>query len=69
MTFYLSQIKQQQHLNALVHVFDQEALQRADQLDEQRLSEKKIGKLHGIVITIKESLLINYILFLQLPTY
>ncbi len=53
-TFYLSQIKQQQHLNALVHVFDNEALQRADQLDVQRLSQKKTGKLHGIVITIKD---------------
>lgn len=52
--FYLLQIKQQQHLNALVHSFADEALQKADQLDEQRLSGKKTGKLHGVVMTIKD---------------
>ncbi len=52
--FYLSQIKQQQHLNALVHSFDMEALQRADELDTRRKAGKKPGKLHGVVMTIKD---------------
>ncbi len=52
--FYLSQIKQHEHLNALVHCFEEEALCKAVQLDEQRNAGKVRGKLHGVVITIKD---------------
>ncbi len=52
--FYTSQIKSHWHLNALVHVFEEEALQRARLLDEKRKQEKSLGKLHGVVITIKD---------------
>ena len=54
--FYSAQIKNQQHLNAFVHVFEEEALQRARLLDEKRKQEKPIGKLYGVVVTIKDVL-------------
>lgn len=54
--FYLSQISRHQHLNAIVHRFDEEARQRAAQLDEQRQKGKTPGKLHGVVVTIKDVL-------------
>jgi aspartyl-tRNA(Asn)/glutamyl-tRNA(Gln) amidotransferase subunit A len=52
--FYLQQIEQHHHLNALVHVFKEEALKHATFLDEKRNSQEALGKLHGVVITIKD---------------
>jgi aspartyl-tRNA(Asn)/glutamyl-tRNA(Gln) amidotransferase subunit A len=52
--YYLSQIRLHKGLNALVHSFDEEAKQRASQLDQQRKSGKTPGKLHGVVFTIKD---------------
>ncbi len=52
--FYLLQIKQHHHLNAVVHVFTEDALQLAKLLDEKRRLKTVLGKLHGIVITIKD---------------
>jgi aspartyl-tRNA(Asn)/glutamyl-tRNA(Gln) amidotransferase subunit A len=52
--FYLQQIETHRHLNAMVHVFEQEALQQAKLLDEKRKLKKETGKLHGVVITIKD---------------
>ena len=51
---YLSKIEQAKHLNAFVHVFADEALQKAAGLDEKRRSGKTPGKLHGVVIAIKD---------------
>jgi len=51
---YLSKIEQVKHLNAFVHVFADEALKKAADLDEKRRSGKTIGKLHGVVIAIKD---------------
>jgi len=51
---YLSQIEKNKHLNAFVHVFADEALQKANELDEKRRSGNSTGKLHGIVIAIKD---------------
>ena len=51
---YLSKIEQAKHLNAFVHVFADEALQKATRLDEKRRSGKPIGRLHGVVIAIKD---------------
>ena len=51
---YLSKIEKTKHLNAFVHVFTDEALQKAAGLDEKRRSGKPIGKLHGVVIAIKD---------------
>ena len=51
---YLSQIEKNKHLNAFVHVFADEALQKAAELDKKRSSGKTPGKLHGVVIAIKD---------------
>ena len=52
--FYLNRIHQYEHLNALVHVFEEEALQRAKILDAQRKAGETLAPLHGVVITIKD---------------
>jgi aspartyl-tRNA(Asn)/glutamyl-tRNA(Gln) amidotransferase subunit A len=52
--FYLQRIRQFEHLNALVHVFEDEALERARQLDAQRHAGEPMGALHGVVVTIKD---------------
>ncbi len=52
--FYLQNIKATQHLNAFIEVYAAEALQKAKQLDEKRRSGKTHGKLHGVVIAIKD---------------
>ncbi|NII23731.1 Asp-tRNA(Asn)/Glu-tRNA(Gln) amidotransferase subunit GatA [Pseudoflavitalea sp. X16] len=51
---FLHNIENNRHLNAYLHVFDQEALQRAATLDAQRAAGKPLGKLHGVVIAIKD---------------
>jgi aspartyl-tRNA(Asn)/glutamyl-tRNA(Gln) amidotransferase subunit A len=52
--FYLNRIKQYQHLNALVHVFEEEALHRAKELDIKRKAGEPSGVLHGVIVTIKD---------------
>ena len=54
--FYLDQIAQQQNLNAFLEVFSEEALLRAKELDIERSNGKKVGKLHGVVVGIKDVL-------------
>ena len=49
---FLSQIEQHRSLNAFIEVFADEALQRAEELDG---SERK-GKLHGVVIGLKDNI-------------
>ena len=51
---YLSRIEKSKHLNAFVHVFAEEAIQKASALDERRKAGNAIGKLHGVVIAIKD---------------
>ncbi|MBU6157730.1 MAG: Asp-tRNA(Asn)/Glu-tRNA(Gln) amidotransferase subunit GatA [Bacteroidetes bacterium] len=51
---YLQQCLDRQSLNAMVHLFEEEALARAKELDAQRASGKTMGKLHGVVVTLKE---------------
>lgn len=51
---YLSLIEEKKRLNAFVHIFADEALYRANELDTKRISGKNIGKLHGVVIAIKD---------------
>jgi len=51
---YIRQIKQQQHLNAFTEVYETEALERAILLDREREAGKQPGKLHGVVIAIKD---------------
>ena len=52
--FYLDKIKAANHLNAFVHVFAEEALQQAASLDEKRKTGQPVGKLHGVIIAIKD---------------
>ncbi len=53
---YLDQISKHQDLNAYLEVFAEDALVRAKELDQ--VSEKKqlVGKLHGVVVGIKDVL-------------
>ena len=53
---YLDQISKHQNLNAYLEVFAEDALARAKSLDQ--VSEKKqlVGKLHGVVVGIKDVL-------------
>lgn len=52
--YYLERIEKNKHLNAYLEVFAEEALTRAAQLDSQRAEGKPLGKLHGVVISIKD---------------
>ena len=52
--YYLNQIDTHKALNAFVDVYHEEAITRAKELDLKRKQQKKIGKLHGVVIAIKD---------------
>jgi aspartyl-tRNA(Asn)/glutamyl-tRNA(Gln) amidotransferase subunit A len=54
--FYLDRIAAHQHLNAFVEVFEEEARARAKALDEARAGGKVPGKMHGVVVAIKDVL-------------
>ena len=51
---YLQRIQVASHLNAFVEVYADEALQKAKELDEKRKAGNDIGKLHGIIIGLKD---------------
>ncbi len=51
---YLQQIESKKSLNAYVHVFAEEALARAEALDKKRMSGAPVGRLHGVVISLKD---------------
>ena len=53
---YLEKINDKKHLNAFIHVFSEEALNRAAELDRKRNSGHVMGKLHGVIIAIKDVL-------------
>jgi aspartyl-tRNA(Asn)/glutamyl-tRNA(Gln) amidotransferase subunit A len=52
--FYLSAIKEKPQLNAFLEVFEEEAICEAERLDARRISGAPIGKLHGVVVGIKD---------------
>jgi aspartyl-tRNA(Asn)/glutamyl-tRNA(Gln) amidotransferase subunit A len=52
--YFLQRIKDKSHLNAFVEVYAEEALQKADELDKKRSSDHVTGRLHGVVIAIKD---------------
>lgn len=54
--FYLQQIRQQQHLNAYIEVFETEALERAAALDRNKPSGTVLPPLFGVVVGIKDVL-------------
>lgn len=51
---YLQQIKATERLNAFIEVFGEEALQEAARLDAKRKAGEATGRLHGVVIGIKD---------------
>ncbi|HMR92031.1 MAG TPA: Asp-tRNA(Asn)/Glu-tRNA(Gln) amidotransferase subunit GatA [Chitinophagaceae bacterium] len=53
-THYLQAIRSGQRLNAFTEVYEEEALQRAEALDTQRSNGSPCGRLHGVVIGIKD---------------
>lgn len=53
---YLTQIEQQQHLNAFITVFKESALARAKELDQKRAAGAHLGKLFGLPIAIKDNI-------------
>jgi aspartyl-tRNA(Asn)/glutamyl-tRNA(Gln) amidotransferase subunit A len=52
--YFLKKIQEQQHLNAFTEVYTEEALGRAAALDKKRLAGEPTGKLHGVVVAIKD---------------
>jgi len=53
-SFYVQNIKKNRHLNAFLEVYEKEALERAACLDANRNSGKKSGKLHGVIVGLKD---------------
>jgi len=54
--FYLDQIENHQDLNAFLEVFSAEAITTANALDAARQQGVPLGKLHGVVVGIKDVL-------------
>lgn len=52
--YYLEKINSNNHLNAFIEIFTDEALERAKCLDTKRKNGEVLGKLHGVVVTIKD---------------
>jgi len=52
--YYLQQIQAKKHLNAFIEVYADEALQKARELDSKRKPGNTPGKLHGVVIGLKD---------------
>lgn len=53
-SYYIKNIEQNKHLNAFLEVYQEEALERAAQLDAKRKAGNTLGKLHGVVIGLKD---------------
>ena len=51
---YLQRIQATQQLNAFIQVYADEALEKAKQLDTQRKAGNPTGKLHGVIVGIKD---------------
>jgi len=54
--YFLRQIDDKRHLNAYVNVYADEAISLAMKLDTKRKRGDNIGKLHGVIICIKDVL-------------
>jgi len=53
-SYYLKKIFAISQLNAWLEVFEAEALERAESLDKERQSGAVLGKLHGVIIGLKD---------------
>lgn len=52
--YYVGSIATNNHLNAYLEVFTEEAIAMAESLDAKRQSGAPLGKLHGVVVGIKD---------------
>lgn len=55
-SYYLDQNKKKAHLNAILEVFDESSLAKAKEIDEKVSQGKKVGKLAGMVLAIKDNI-------------
>ena len=51
---YLRLIESNKHLNAFISVYADEALEQAKQLDKKRESGQAMGRLHGVIVGLKD---------------
>ncbi|MEO6869968.1 MAG: Asp-tRNA(Asn)/Glu-tRNA(Gln) amidotransferase subunit GatA [Ginsengibacter sp.] len=51
---FLEKIEASKDLNSFVEIFKEESLARAAELDNKRIKKTTLGKLHGVVISIKD---------------
>jgi len=51
---YLKRIDATNHLNAFIEVYRDEAISKANLLDEKRKAGQPLGKLHGVIIALKD---------------
>ena len=52
--YYLEKINSKKHLNAFIEIYPDESIERAKWLDNKRKNGEVLGKLHGVVIAIKD---------------
>jgi aspartyl-tRNA(Asn)/glutamyl-tRNA(Gln) amidotransferase subunit A len=52
--FFLKKINENKGLNAFVEIYDAESLERAKLLDDKRKNGGSCGKLHGVIIALKD---------------
>lgn len=53
-TYYLEKISKAGRFNAFVEVYSEESIERAKYLDDKRKSGQPQGKLHGVIVAIKD---------------
>ncbi|HKG69043.1 MAG TPA: Asp-tRNA(Asn)/Glu-tRNA(Gln) amidotransferase subunit GatA [Segetibacter sp.] len=58
-SYYLENISATLHLNAWLEVFEDEARERAEKLDKELRSGAGLGKLHGVIIGLKDVICFN----------
>jgi aspartyl-tRNA(Asn)/glutamyl-tRNA(Gln) amidotransferase subunit A len=52
--YYLEKANAQQHLNAFVELYGEESRARAKSLDQKRKNGESCGKLHGVIVALKD---------------
>jgi aspartyl-tRNA(Asn)/glutamyl-tRNA(Gln) amidotransferase subunit A len=52
--YYLEKANGQQHLNAFVEIYSEESRARAKSLDQKRKNGEFCGKLHGVIVALKD---------------
>ena len=52
--YFLNKINSAKHLNAFIEVYEKESIERAKELDAKRINAKPLGKLHGVVVALKD---------------